>query len=309
MIIVLGSINIDMVFPVQHLPEPGETVAAASYEMHCGGKGANQAIAAARCETKTAMVGRVGDDIFGRRAQKNLKQHSVWAAGVGISDESQTGLAMIAVDPTGENEIIVAHGANADITADQVPDDILSPRNLVLADFEIPVAVLEDVLARAKKRNCLTILNAAPVVKFPKEMLQSVDVFIVNEIEAQQVSHQLDLGEQDPIKMACVLSKTYDLTVIITMGRQGAFAVQKGHAWKVAALDIEKCVDTTGAGDCFCGVFAAYTSRGEELPIALHRAAIAGSLSCQKLGAQESMPWYDDIEAQKDTVALPKKLS
>src|ERR1700722_1874008 len=159
MIIVFGSLDIDMIMPVGHFPKPGETVlCTADYLSHPGGKGANQAVAAARGGAKVAVVGKVGDDSFGRRCVNNLKNQSIWASGIGISDNRPTGCATIAVDSSGSNISIVAPGANLEATSDQVPDEVFTNRNMILAQLEVPQKETFSVLARARKGGAITVL-------------------------------------------------------------------------------------------------------------------------------------------------------
>lgn len=307
MIIVFGSLNIDMVMPVGHFPQPGETVLCpVDYLSRPGGKGSNQAVAAAQAGAKVAFVGKVGDDSFGRRCINNLKSHSIWAAGIGIS-ERPTGCATIAVDTQGANFVIVAPGANLDATADQVPDEILTDKNILLAQMEVSVPETMAVLARAHAQGTTTILNAAPTAQLSPESLQTVDYLIVNEIEGQQLAQGLGSTESDPVKLAGFIAEKGNLTCIITLESKGSVAARDGEIYTVGALPVD-VVDTTGAGDAFCGIFAACLQKGHEWLDALHRASIGASLSCLGMGAQSGTPSLDDIAAQLDHVPPPQKI-
>jgi len=308
MIIVFGSLNIDMVMPVGHFPQPGETVLChVDYLSRPGGKGSNQAVAAARAGAKVAFVGKVGDDSFGRRSINNLKNHGIWAAGIGIS-EHPTGCATIAVDAQGANFVIVAPGANLDATADQVPDEVMTDQNILLAQMEVSAPETFAVLARAHAQGCTTILNAAPAAQLPPEVLQTVNYLIVNEIEAQQLAQGLGMTEADPLKLAPMIAAKGDLTCVITLEAKGCVAAQGDVVYTVGALPVD-VVDTTGAGDAFCGIFAACLQKGHEWTDALHRASIGASLSCLGMGAQSGTPVLDDIAARIDSVAPPQKIS
>lgn len=308
MIIVFGSLNIDMVMPVGHFPQPGETVLChVDYLSRPGGKGSNQAVAAARAGAKVAFVGKVGDDSFGRRSINNLKNHSIWAAGIGIS-ERPTGCATIAVDAQGANFVIVAPGANLDATADQVPDEVMTEKNILLAQMEVPAPETFAVLARAHAQGCTTILNAAPAAQLAPEVLRTVDYLIVNEIEVQQLAQGLGFTETDPLKIAPMIAAQGDLTCIITLESKGSVAAQGDAVYTVGALAVD-VVDTTGAGDAFCGIFAACLQKGHEWLDALHRASIGASLSCLGMGAQSGTPSLEDIAAQLSNVAPPQKIS
>lgn len=308
MIIVFGSMNIDLITPVSAFPNPGETVLCTSdYVSQAGGKGANQAVAAMRAGAKTVFVGKVGDDAFGRRCVNNLKTQGIWTSGIGLSDTRPTGCATIAVNAQGENTIIVAPGANLEATSDQVPDEVLGPRNVVLTQLEVPPTETFSVLARAHAKGCITILNASPAGEIPKEALPNIDYLIVNEIEAQQLARGVGITDTDPRKIARQISDAGKHTCIITMAGKGAIAANKNGVFHIGALDVE-VVDTTGAGDAFCGIFAASILADQSSLVALHRASVGAGLSCMALGAQESTPAKDDIDARMKDLAAPVKI-
>jgi len=312
MIIVFGSLDIDMVMPVGHFPKPGETVlCTADYLSHPGGKGSNQAVAAARGGAKVAVVGKVGDDSFGRRCINNLKNQSIWASGIGTSDSRPTGCATIAVDSNGGNISIVAPGANLEATSDQVPDEVFTNRNMVLAQLEVPPKETFSVLARARAGGAITVLNASPAGNMTREGLKNVDYLIVNEIEAHQVAHNLGITETDPRLIASAIAQMEKLTCIITLESKGSVAVKGNDTYVVGTLKID-AVDTTGAGDTFCGIFAAGLQAGHDWLKAMHYAGVGAALSCLGLGAQEDMPFMEDIEKHISRVpppAPPRKVS
>lgn len=307
MIIVFGSLNVDIVMPVGHLPQPGETVlCSADYLSRAGGKGSNQAVAAARAGAKVAFVGKVGDDSFGRRSINNLKSHGIWAAGIGVS-ERPTGCATIAVDAQGANIVMVAPGANLDATGDQVPDEVLGEKNILLAQMEVTPAETLSVLARAQNLGATTVLNASPVAHLAEEDLMHIDYLIVNEIEALQLAQGFGSSETDPEKIAAMVSQKGNLTCIVTLESKGSVAAREGGIYAMAALPVD-AVDTTGAGDTFCGVFAACLQKNLGWLEALHRASIGASLSCLAMGAQTQTPTMDDIEAQIENLPPPQKI-
>lgn len=299
MIIVFGSLNVDIVMPVGHFPAPRETVlCSADYLSVTGGKGSNQAVAAARAGAKVAFVGKVGDDAFGRRSVNNLKNHGIWASGIGIS-ERPTGCSTIAVDSHGVNKVISAPGANLDATSDQLPDEILTPDNLLLTQLDMNNAETFAVLKRAKALGCVTILDASPASHIPAEVLKSLDYLIMNQVEAMQLAEGFGLDGKDTAALAGILAEMGDLTCIITLEDTGAIAAHGQKLYRIGALKVD-AVDTTGAGDVFCGVFAAALQNGLPWLQALHRASIGASLSCQGMGAQASTPVSEDIDAQLD---------
>ena len=305
MIIVFGSLNIDMIMPVGHFPKPGETVlCSADYLSHPGGKGSNQAVAAARGGAKVAVVGKVGDDSFGRRSINNLKNQSIWASGIGISDQRPTGCATIAVDSSGANISIVAPGANLEATSDQVPDEVFTSRNIVLAQLEVPSQETFSVLARAHAGGATTILNASPAENMTREGLKNIDYLIINEVEAHQLACNLGITETDPRLIAKAITQMENLTCIITLESKGSVAVRGNDTFVVRTLKIEP-VDTTGAGDTFCGIFAACLQAGYDWLKAMHYAGVGAALSCLGLGAQGGMPFLEDIEPHIDKVPPP----
>ncbi|MBL8638996.1 MAG: ribokinase [Alphaproteobacteria bacterium] len=299
MIIVFGSINMDFSIVLDQLPGPGETVLSQDYTLTPGGKGGNQALAAARYGAKVAMIGRVGNDHYGKTVRESLKSNGVMVSGVAISDTHPTGCAMVASARGGENQIIVMSGANMEVIHDQVPDEILMPKNILLMQMELPMVQVCTLLVRAKERGVKTILNLAPALTLPQKALGLLDYLIVNSIEARMLAEKLHLTQNNnAVKMAQALAIAGQLTCIVTLGAQGAVAVTKdGEAWGVPImpLDQSQIVDTTGAGDAYCGTFAAALHDGKTLPQALRLASIAGSLTCLKRGAQAAMPFSDDI--------------
>ena len=312
MIIVFGSLDIDMVMPVGHFPKPRETVlCVADYLSHPGGKGSNQAVAAARGGAKVAVVGKVGDDSFGRRCINNLKNQSIWASGIGTSDNRPTGCATIAVDSTGANISIVAPGANLEATSDQVPDEVFTSRNMVLAQLEVPSKETFSVLERARTGGAITILNASPAGNMTREGLKNIDYLIINEVEAHQLANTLGITETDPRLIAKAITQLEKLTCIITLESKGSVAVRGDDTFVVGTLKID-AVDSTGAGDTFCGIFAACLQAGFDWLRAMHYAGVGAALSCLGLGAQESMPFLEDIEKYVNQVpppAPPRKVS
>lgn len=299
MIVVFGAINIDLGLKLKHFPNAGETVLTPSYQWTPGGKGMNQAIAAARAGAKVAMVGCVGDDGFGTRALNALKRDGVLASGVLVLDDVPTGCATVMVDQSGENRIVVAVGANAHVTPEQVPDDILSPNHLLLMQMELAEDVNWAVLQRAHELGATTMLNLAPARNLPRSALAHLDYLIVNRIEAEQIAKKLGLTiEKDALKLAHALAKNGGFTCVITLSNLGSVAVKGDEGWRVGALPVDGVVDTTGAGDTYCGVLAACIQQKLPLPEAMRRASVAGSLSTQGIGAQTAMPYIDDVLAR-----------
>jgi ribokinase len=301
---VFGSINVDLLFQVESLPRPGETVLCPGYEVAAGGKGANQATAAARAGAAVRMVGSVGDDGFGRFAREALAVADVDCAAIATSSRT-TGVAVIGVDRAAENQIIVASGANLDTRAEQVADADLAPGVTLLCQNEVRPEATFALLERAKARRARTVLNLAPAGPLPARTLDAVDHLVVNEGEARIAAG--GSGEVEVAALARDLARRHDLTCVVTLGAAGALAVGPKVALRVPVLPIE-AVDTTGAGDAFVGVFAASLDLGHDLGGALRRASVAAGLTCTRLGAQTSQPSAAEIEARLWEVAAPVPL-
>jgi len=300
MIVVFGSINIDLVVPVERLPRPGETVLGPGYSLIPGGKGANQALAAARAGGTVHMVGRVGRDGFADLALADLK-----AAGIDLSaverDELPTGCALIPVERSGQNLIVVAAGANRATVERQLADDLLGPRTLVALQMEVTHAENWNLVERAKARGARVMLNCAPAAKVPRAALAALDWLVVNETEAELVATSLSLPS------AKAIAEAIGISVIVTLGDKGAVAYGWDESWEIGVMPITP-VDTTAAGDAFVGAFAAAMDDDANLPVALHRASIAGGLACTVRGAQPSLPTKSAIEARLNDLPPARRL-
>lgn len=285
MILVFGSVNIDVVVPVPNLPLPGETVLGGDYALLPGGKGANQASAARRAGAEVVLAGAVGSDAFAEAALENLRQDGVDLALV-RQVARPTGCAAIMVGEKGENLIAVAPGANREASAAAVPDALLGPETTVLCQNEAPMAESAALIRGARARGARTILNLAPAGPIPAGLLGDVDFLIVNETEAATL-------KSDPAASARTLRRA----LILTLGARGATAfLAEGGRIEVPALPIAP-VDTTGAGDTFAGVLAAGLDQGLVLDMALRRASAAAGLACLAKGAQTAMPDRAAIDA------------
>ena len=294
MIVVFGSINADLVIEVASLPGPGETILAPEYRAVPGGKGANQALAAKRAGGEVAMHGCVGDDPFATIALEFLERDGVDLSGLMRSNRS-TGCAAVIVDPQGENQIVVASGANRDARMSTISDSALGPDTTLLLQLEVDTTETAALIARARASGARIILNTAPVIPFPEAALAAVDVLIVNQHEVIMLTEYLGIPSPDAILAAGRLARRLGCLTIATLGCEGAIAVHEDEIWRVDALDVEMR-DTTGAGDTFAGVFAAALDFGAALPEALARASVGASLTCLKMGAQHSIPTAKMIE-------------
>jgi ribokinase len=294
LITVIGSINLDFVATVEQLPRPGETVPGDSFRTAPGGKGANQALAAARAGAKTRMIGAVGRDAFATQALALLEEGGVDLSGVRTAGAS-TGIAVILVAGGGENVIAVVPGANGTVVPGDLAD--LSRGEVLLLQHEIPLPTVEAALNAAHSAGAIALLNTAPFRAEAAGFLGKADYLIANETEFDCYGGLLALAGTDrQARMRSFAEKT-GRTVIVTLGRDGALAATPESLLKVPALDINP-VDTVGAGDTFCGYLAAGLASGLSLEHGLRRAAVAGSLACLKPGAQPSIPLAEEVERE-----------
>ena len=301
MVIVFGSINIDVAVRLARLPERGETVLGRGSEASPGGKGANQAHAARRAGAEVAMVGMVGEDPFAPPALARLRAEGVDLTHVGSTDEP-TGCATIWVEEeTGASTIAVASGANTRVTHSQAPDGLLDGEPVLLLQQEVPPDENRRLVERAARRGCRILLNAAPAFPVAEEVLAALDVLIVNEIEIAQVAAHAGGGDEAPERLPAWLARRFGLTVAATYGDKGSLCHDGREAIHTPALAVRP-VDTTGAGDTYAGVLAAMLAEGRDLRDATHHATAAASLACTRSGAQSSQPGRAEIEAR----ALPR---
>lgn len=305
MIIVFGSLNVDMVLPVEMLPRPGNVILCEEYKLLPGGKGANQAVAAARAGAKIKMFGSIGNDSFAQIARHFLEATNIDISALTISNRP-TGCATICVDSMGENMITIASGANLEASSATIPDELLTEKSTVLIQMEVPPEENWKLIERAKQKKSKIILNLAPAQPISDELIQSLDVLVMNQIEATVLALHLGFDVISPAIAARRLSSKYGITCIVTLGADGAFACNPLGTWTVQALPI-KPVDTTAAGDAFVGVFAAAFDKGLPIDQALRRAAVASSLACLTVGAQPSLPDAQQIEASLSRIPTPRR--
>ena len=299
MITVIGSINLDLIATVDRLPKPGETVPGSTFATAAGGKGANQALAAARAGARVRMIGAVGKDAFAGEALSLLEEGGVDLSGVARSGEP-TGTALILVGGDGENMIAVVPGANGTVDAAAVDTLRLEDGEHVLLQHEIPLATVERALDAARQARAVSVLNTAPFRVEATGLLAKADVVIANETEFDLYADSLALeGADREARMRDFCART-GRTVIVTLGGDGVVAATPAGIFRAAALRVTP-VDTVGAGDTFCGYLAAGLAAGLPLAEAMRRAAAAGSLACLKPGAQPSIPLAADVAAALHT--------
>jgi ribokinase len=304
MIVVFGSINMDLVATVTAIAHPGETVLAGDYRTFFGGKGANQAIAAGRAArngTRVTLVGAAGQDDYGKLCIANLIENRV-SAQINAVHGSPTGLAFISVESSGQNAITVVSGANSRISARQVSDELLSMSKVVVLQMESPLAESADVATRARQRGSRVVWNLAPVgpeldIVSLKLLLSRTDFLVANEHEIRQAAVLLSQDSASCKEAARIIAETHNLVCIVTLGADGVWVAIPGGASIEMRPPPIAVIDTTGAGDTFCGVLATGIAEGLQLEECLERAVAAASLSCMELGAQSSMPSRTSIDA------------
>ena len=290
-IVVVGSSNTDMVVRASHLPIHGETVLGEEFVMLAGGKGANQAVAAARLGADVTFVARVGRDMFGDKALETYR-----AAGINVDyivrdDAAASGVALITVDRNGENIISVAPGANGKLSTADVTsaEPVIKQSDSMLLQLEIPLTTVQAAIELAHRHHVRVILNPAPAGLLPNDLLRMVDVLTPNENEAAVLTTHS--ASQVEVLLSLLSARG---SLIITRGQRGAELVQHGGAMLIPAYAVT-AVDTTGAGDAFNGALATALARGTEIVEAVRYANAAAALSITRFGAQTSLPTHDEV--------------
>lgn len=305
-VFVVGSLNIDQNIRVRSLPRAGETVRGSDATFSPGGKGGNQAVAAARAGATVKFTGAVGDDAHGRRILEVLSGAGIDAGHVRVSVTAATGTALIAVDERGENQIIVSPGANSGITADDVEAGLAAVQagDVLVLQLEIPTALVRQAARTAKSRGAFVILNAAPAPRQIGGLLDDVDLLVVNEQEIQILAELAGVrgNHRDLVQ---TLPPALGPAIVCTAGADGSFTVLDGTLVHVPATKVE-AKDTTGAGDTFVGYVAASLAGGpRDLPAAMIHATRASALAVTRTGAMESIPWRSEVSASPPNPANP----
>lgn len=299
-ITVIGSLNIDLVVQAPRMPAPGETVIGHGFHTIPGGKGANQAVAAAKLGAQVTMVGRVGDDSFGQMQRQGMEALGIRTDFLITDEEEPTGTALIVVDAQGQNSIVVVSGANGHLT----PADVEAARpaievsDAVLLQLENPISTVQHAAGVARELGVPVVLNPAPAPgqQLPAPLLRNVNYLIPNEIEAAALTG-IQVTDHNNAKRAAARLRAQGVeAVILTLGAQGALAVSSQGTFYVPAFSVQ-AVDTTAAGDAFVAAFGVALCEGQPLPEALRFANAAGALTVTRLGAQPSLPSREEVEA------------
>jgi ribokinase len=297
-VFVAGSINMDVVATADRHPRIGETIAGQAVLYFPGGKGANQAVAAAKLGAPTTLIGRLGKDAFGDQLKAFLMAQGVDLSFVQETAEAHSGTAIITV-ANADNTIVVIPGANAFVSAADVAAPVLAKGDIAVSQFEIPLPAIGAFFERARAAGATTILNPAPAIEFDRQLLDLVDILILNETELGFLT-RTELHDTDDyprfIEMARSLQAGKDKTICVTLGKRGVLALIDGQPLVIDGRAV-KAVDTTGAGDCFVGAGAAQLAGGKPIHDALHHANIAASICVQRMGAAPSMPTAAEVSA------------
>jgi ribokinase len=296
-IVVVGSSNTDMIIKVDRLPAPGETVIGGTFSTAAGGKGANQAVAAARAGAEVSFIARVGDDMFGEQALEGFAEDGIDVSHVLRDATAPSGVALIFVDEGGENSIAVASGANARVTPADVEaaKDSITGADVLVMQLETPIETVERAAALAREHGVRVILNPAPAQPLSDEVLGRVSILTPNETEAELLTGiQVEDDEGAAAAARALVARGVD-TVILTLGSRGAFVFESGSGELVPSFQV-RAVDTTAAGDVFNGSLAVGLAEGKPLAQAVRFANAAAALSVTKLGAQPSAPTRAEIE-------------
>jgi ribokinase len=304
-IAVVGSSNIDLTFRTPRLPRPGETLAGRAFHLGFGGKGANQAVTAARLGADVALISRVGRDLFGEQLLANFRAQGIDVTHVGADDERPSGVASIVVDDDARNCILVVPGANLGLSPQDVRAAAAAIRSaaVLLCQLEVPPETTLEALRIAREAGARTILNPAPAVPLSEEMLHLADLCVPNETEIELLTGQSAATLEEAAAAAWTLVGRGPSTVIVTLGERGALLADARTSEHFPAVAVE-AVDPTGAGDAFIGGLAVFLAEGRPLPDAVRRAGAVATLSVTRLGTQTSFPSRDEAEAFFCSVGL-----
>ncbi|MBY8983694.1 MAG: ribokinase [Candidatus Lokiarchaeota archaeon] len=304
-VLIIGSSNMDLNIYSEKFPELGETITGGTFKQYLGGKGANQSVAVVRSGAKTVFIGKIGVDSFGDQMISSLTKEGINTEFMIRDPKEPSGVAFILINKNGDNKITVAPGANSKLSAEEIKAnaDAIKNSSCVVVQMEIPLEPIKEIFNIASEGNVIKILNPAPLKPLPLEILEKVDIIIPNEGELYQLYSHLtnkelrEEGIQKIVKASKVLTKMGIKCVITTLGSRGSI-IYLGAEDKVIEIPTPEviAVDTVGAGDCFIGVFASFLSKGEKIIKAVKFATIAASIAVSRKGAQNSMPYLNEIE-------------
>lgn len=296
-IVVIGSSNTDMVVKASHLPVPGETIIGGNFFMNAGGKGANQAVAAAKLGGNICFIAKVGDDIFGKQATESFKREGIDTSAVMVDANLPSGVALITVDDKAENCIVVAPGANAALSVSDLTKfkSTIESATIVLMQLETPVETIAYATNVAAAKEIKVVLNPAPACALPDDLLKNISIITPNEKEAEMLTGIPVTDIASAEKAAIALKEKGIETIVITMGAKGAL-IFDDNKFEVVKTPVVKAIDTTAAGDVFNGALVVALSEGKKKNEAVSFACRAASISVTRLGAQASAPYRRELE-------------
>ena len=304
-VLIIGSSNMDLNVYSEKFPDLGETITGGTFKQYLGGKGANQSVAVARSGAKTVFIGKIGVDSFGDQMVSNLTKEGINTEYIIKDPKEPSGVAFILINKNGDNKITVAPGANFKLSAEEIKSnaEVIKNSSCVVVQMEIPIETIKEIFKIASEGNVIKILNPAPLKPLPLEILEKVDIIIPNEGELYQLysfltnQESTEEGKQKIVKASKFLTKLGIKCVITTLGSRGSiiYLGPEDKIYEIAAPEVI-AVDTVGAGDCFIGVFASFLSKGEKIIKAVKFATIAASIAVTRKGAQNSMPYLNEIE-------------
>lgn len=296
-IVVVGSSNTDMVVKVPHIPAPGETIMGTDFMTISGGKGANQAVAAARAGADVTFIACVSDDAFGKQAVENYRKEGIDTSWIKVQPGTHSGIALINVADDGENNISVAPGANSYLLPEDICsfEDAFEGAKVVLAQLEIPMETVEAAATIAHAKGIPFILNPAPGTAIPQSLLSKVTILTPNETEAAIITSRKCFSENDIPQMASEIFDKGGTTVLLTLGSKGVYLKSPEFDGMIPGYKV-KAIDTTAAGDVFNGVLTSALARGMDVYEAVDFAQRAAAFSVTKMGAQSSAPTLDEIQ-------------
>ena len=302
-ILVVGSANTDMVIKAEHLPQPGETILGGTFFMNPGGKGANQAVAAARLNGSVIFIGKTGNDIFGRQSIELFEEEGINTKYLVSDSKHPSGVALITVDKNGENCIVVASGANATLMPADLQKAEAEIKNaaIVLMQLEVPLETVEWVAALAAASGVKVVLNPAPACTLPPSLMRNISVITPNKTEAEMLSGIQVTNLETAIQAANLIKDKGVETVIITLGTKGALVVTDAIVEMIPAHVVE-AVDTTAAGDVFNGALSVALSEGADMVKAVAFACHAAAISVTKMGAQSSAPYRSEVQIMQESL-------
>ncbi|MFX1315321.1 MAG: ribokinase [Promethearchaeota archaeon] len=304
-VLIIGSSNMDLNIYSKRFPNPGETVTGGTFKQFLGGKGANQSVASVRSGANTIFIGKIGIDLFGEQMISRLSMEGINIEHVFRDPLEHSGVAFILIDSNGENMISVAPGANFNLSVEEIKakEDIIKNSSILVVQMEISIEVIAEILNIASKGNVIKILNPAPLKPIPSNILKNIDIIVPNEGELFRLYSLLELhgvsgeGKEKIFQASRDICHLGPKIIITTRGNKGCTVYNRENDLIIEILAPKvKAVDTVGAGDCFIGVLASKLSKGEKIIKAVKFATIAASIAVTRKGAQESMPFLNEIE-------------